>query len=255
MSLLGWNDSNNRAKASTTEGVRTISEVLREYVSSQNDCGSTVMMARQGDAVAGLYIGKEVLRQSAIELLSDFILSMTERQNISGLAAQACPDDTPSSWIAGIYADYHGNISAMQEALRMWAEGKCLNRTDRMHQSKEIDIKLVRATGIPVRTGIHWGLGQSSKPVIVKATKRGLVRRDECRPIQVTTNDGCSSLAQRCGITQADFESYNPISDLCDMVKGVRPQQWVCCSKGDLPDSRFPYLGCSTQSLSSFNFN
>lgn len=62
---------------------------------------------------------------------------------------------------------------------------------------------------------------------------------DTCQYIQAQAGDGCWSLAQRCGISQADLETYNPESDFCNTIQ---TNQYVCCSAGSLPDfSPKPY--------------
>lgn len=64
-------------------------------------------------------------------------------------------------------------------------------------------------------------------------SRPSLARRDECTTVQVESGDGCASLAEKCGISGDDFESYNTDSDLCSTLV---PYQYVCCSEGDLPD-------------------
>lgn len=54
-----------------------------------------------------------------------------------------------------------------------------------------------------------------------------------CTYIQVVANDGCWSLAERCGITQDLLTTYNSASSFCD---SLLPDQYVCCSEGSLPD-------------------
>ncbi|KAF8129376.1 glycoside hydrolase superfamily [Mycena galopus ATCC 62051] len=53
-----------------------------------------------------------------------------------------------------------------------------------------------------------------------------------CSTITVMSGDGCASLAARCGISAADFTSFNPSPTLCStLVPGLK----VCCSAGGLP--------------------
>ncbi|KAJ7890736.1 class V chitinase-like protein, partial [Mycena leptocephala] len=53
-----------------------------------------------------------------------------------------------------------------------------------------------------------------------------------CSTITVMSGDGCASLAARCGISAADFTSFNPSPTLCSTLV---PGQKVCCSAGGLP--------------------
>jgi len=54
-----------------------------------------------------------------------------------------------------------------------------------------------------------------------------------CSTVAVVSGDSCFSLAGKCGISPADFTTYNPSSTLCSTLQ---PGQIVCCSAGILPD-------------------
>lgn len=56
-----------------------------------------------------------------------------------------------------------------------------------------------------------------------------------CKTTKVVEGDGCGSLADKCGLSPADFTEVNPGKDLCAKLV---PGQHVCCSRGDLPDLR-----------------
>ncbi|KAI1131004.1 glycoside hydrolase family 18 protein [Nemania abortiva] len=62
-----------------------------------------------------------------------------------------------------------------------------------------------------------------------------LARRADCKTETVVSGDGCATLAQRCGISGADFTNYNPDQNLCSTLQ---VGQRVCCSSGTLPDIR-----------------
>ncbi|KAL5363079.1 hypothetical protein BJX96DRAFT_186568 [Aspergillus floccosus] len=65
------------------------------------------------------------------------------------------------------------------------------------------------------------------------------------------SGDGCWSLAQKCGITQATLQSYNR-ADLCSSSSPVQPGDPVCCSAGTLPDfspSPNPDGSCATYTI------
>ncbi|KAK3295828.1 glycoside hydrolase superfamily [Chaetomium fimeti] len=57
----------------------------------------------------------------------------------------------------------------------------------------------------------------------------------ECSTITVQQGDLCGSLASRCGISTADFYTYNPGSTFCNTLQAG---QLVCCSEGSLPNLR-----------------
>ncbi|KAF1993329.1 glycoside hydrolase family 18 protein [Amniculicola lignicola CBS 123094] len=222
VNLLRWNADQESAKGAGVNAVLSAAEALKVYLSGQDDCSLTIMMARHGDATVGLYVGTEVLTSSATTVVEQFISALQKGGDVSRFAAQSCSSDkTPSTWTIGMYADFRGNISATQEALRTWAGGKCFLDSDSKDIGDKIDISFVLATGAPNR---------SNSPEV---SKRELVARAECTAIQVGDGDGCWSLAQRCGTTQTVFEGYNKATNFCTSLK---PKQWVCCSKGDLPN-------------------
>ncbi|KAH8811545.1 glycoside hydrolase family 18 protein [Xylogone sp. PMI_703] len=67
-----------------------------------------------------------------------------------------------------------------------------------------------------------------------------------CSTVQVVSGGSCASLAARCGISPANFTSYNPSSTLCSTLT---PGEHVCCSSGSLPDyTPTPYANgtCAT---------
>ncbi|PYI03570.1 glycoside hydrolase [Aspergillus sclerotiicarbonarius CBS 121057] len=72
-----------------------------------------------------------------------------------------------------------------------------------------------------------------------------------CSYTQAVSGDGCWSLAERCDITEAELETYNPASDFCNTIQ---VGQYVCCSAGTLPDfSPKPYSNgtCYTYTVGS----
>ncbi|PVI04199.1 glycoside hydrolase family 18 protein [Periconia macrospinosa] len=118
-----------------------------------------------------------------------------------------------------------------------------------------IQLNLVAASSVPLRTGLYKGFDQISEPVEPlqhdsNSTKRSIhvVSRDDCTAIQAVSNDGCYSLSQRCAISLKDFESYNPANGFCD---NIQPKQWVCCSKGTLPDTAS--LGITMDKINDYN--
>ncbi|SPO03127.1 uncharacterized protein DNG_05809 [Cephalotrichum gorgonifer] len=53
-----------------------------------------------------------------------------------------------------------------------------------------------------------------------------------CEFIQINPSEGCDKLADRCGISPAEFERVNPKDSLCTTL---RIGQRVCCTEGELP--------------------
>ena len=60
----------------------------------------------------------------------------------------------------------------------------------------------------------------------------GVVAGD-CTYIEVQSGDSCKTLVEKCKISPAEFNAYNPANDLCATLT---PGQAVCCSAGTVPD-------------------
>lgn len=75
----------------------------------------------------------------------------------------------------------------------------------------------------------------SSSSVVTASLNRPnlIFPRDDCTTITVISDDNCDSLATRCGISRADFTTYNPDATL---FSTLAIGQRVCCSAGTLPD-------------------
>lgn len=72
-----------------------------------------------------------------------------------------------------------------------------------------------------------------------------------CSYIQAQAGDGCWSLAQRCGISEANLTTYNSAPNFCSDIK---VGQYICCSAGSLPDfAPKPYANgtCYTYAVKS----
>ncbi|KAI8160931.1 putative glycosyl hydrolase, family 18 [Colletotrichum sp. SAR 10_70] len=56
-----------------------------------------------------------------------------------------------------------------------------------------------------------------------------------CQTKRVESQDTCTALASKCGISPADFMKFNSKTGLC---ASLQPGQHVCCGRGNLPDLR-----------------
>lgn len=75
-----------------------------------------------------------------------------------------------------------------------------------------------------------------------------------CSTITVVSGDSCASLANRCGISSAQFYDYNPQPNLCATLA---VGQLVCCTAGSLPDNTpSPYANgtCYTYRVQSGDY-
>ena len=126
-------------------------------------------------------------------------------------------------------------MGKVQTALKTWSSGKCVDISN--SRSEDIEWTILTADSqTPAQNSTTSRVKRAAiNPNNEFHSLLSLDKRADCRDIQVVKDDGCASLAARCGIRGADFMKYNPKTDLCSTLK---EKQWVCCSEGTLPDHR-----------------
>jgi hypothetical protein len=202
--------------------ISAVATELARYFRESAGCGSSIMFAYAGDAVIGALAGADLVKSSTANLF-DTAKTQLDSSLPGQLALQACPSTTDHGAINspfGLFADLRGNISAVQTALRIWANGDCLDMADFSSSGHK---------------NINANISVLTSP-FESSTGAKLDARADCRVIQVVSGDGCASLATKCGISGNDFTMYNSYnSNLCSTLK---LKQYVCCSSGSLPDMR-----------------
>ncbi|KAI1775411.1 hypothetical protein F4818DRAFT_416512 [Hypoxylon cercidicola] len=190
---------------------------LKSYVeNAQGDL--TALFASRLNVMVGFYVGPGIDFGSLAAVMDAFAHatgpSQTRRaiQQWCGGAVNGSADRQSF----GLIMDMEGNISAIQSALASWAAGKCL-------QGDQGDNSWWPAGSPTVST-------TSNSSLHTRALVSG---RDTCRYVQAQSGDGCWALAQECGITQQELESYNGGANFCN---NINIGQYVCCSSGSLPD-------------------
>ncbi|KAH7400548.1 chitinase [Phaeosphaeria sp. MPI-PUGE-AT-0046c] len=205
---------------------------LKGYISKTGNCHHVTMFAKVGSAVVGAFIGYAVDREG-VNLVVDRLISRVQSSadgQTNRFTVQNYKETHPSSLGFGVVADLHNNITATQEALSSWIQGKSPSGADATLGWSDFDIK-------------YW-LFKSSNSSSTNATTMHssnatssltLHRRATCSYQEVFYLDDCPVLAERCGISLTQFYGFNPGSRFCNDLK---PKQFVCCSSGDVPDFR-----------------
>ncbi|KAJ4246526.1 hypothetical protein NW762_013466 [Fusarium torreyae] len=200
--------------------VATAAGLLADYLDNGATCGTTILFAKSGSSIAGLYVGAEVQKSSA---------SSTLRQSKARLqkgvqAFQVCDANDKRAETLGLFAaDAVTDLESVQAAVRTWSNGKCVNIANAAKESINLGVlttTTVKARSIELRSRFT-GVDNLLAP------------RADCRAIQVNSGDSCASLAKRCKVTTANFNKYNTKKNFCSTLA---PKQWVCCSAGTLPD-------------------
>ncbi|KAJ6781351.1 hypothetical protein PWT90_02762 [Aphanocladium album] len=216
-------------------GISGLAKEMREYVAKGHAPSNetTMLFGKIGGVTAGLYVGRALDKQhvasTALTALRDEIHSFDGSRG--DLAMQLCNKDSDADHILGFMAVSNGTFEAAQSAFKVWYDGKCLefptshNLTGKAQFTSVLlsDVKGTNSTGF-----------NGTSPANAKRWA-DLAARGLCRSIQVEQNDSCGKLAEKCGISGADFTKYNSAEGFC---ANLRPKQHVCCSTGDMPDFR-----------------
>ncbi|KAJ4248494.1 hypothetical protein NW762_012832 [Fusarium torreyae] len=173
------------------------------------------MFARSGQATIGLYIGQSLQNQvtgsSPLKLFEDSFANL----NVTSptLAMQLCGPDSGSAHRA------NGTCLSFPQSTNMTGQVAYNTPLEGL-----ADVK--NSTKLPEVVATNQGHGKRHQHLHVRA---------ECKTTRVESGDSCAKLASRCGISASDFTKYNPGSKFCSELV---PKQYVCCSKGELPDLR-----------------
>ncbi|KUM66694.1 hypothetical protein ACN42_g386 [Penicillium freii] len=191
---------------------------LASYMTNAASCGSTILLAKVGDAVAALYAGADVYQSSVGSFLEQFV----ENFEKGSQTLQVCNSESMQDETIGIHIiESLDQLEVSHEVLQAWSRGNCLS----IDAQNSVQAKMA-TLGVP---------RNDKRSSISSYFENALTPRGDCRTIIVGNGDSCGALASRCGISANDFNKYNSASNLCSTLKR---KQRVCCSAGSLPDIR-----------------
>ena len=141
---------------------------------------------------------------------------------------QLCEEGYDSTHVIGAMTTSNGTFAPIQSAIEAWANATCLSfsGSTKFAGSAEFTTPL-----------LHGNHPTTNSTLLAHNLVQQRVARaeGECTTVQVDAGNSCADLAVKCGISGADFTTYNPGADFCSTLK---PKQHVCCSRGNLPDLR-----------------
>lgn len=189
------------------------------FMDSGAQCGATILFAKSGFAVVGLYSGSQVSKDGAKGFLDSF------GQSPENTAVQICSLLANAAMTIGAYAAALDDLPTVLGAVQAWTNSLCLNGTT-ASKTRKMTVLVPKTEGTTPTTNSTLGTHSLSKSQLLGA-------RADCRAIEVVSGDSCASLVSRCSISEADFKKYNPAPNLCSKLQA---KQHVCCSPGTLPD-------------------
>ncbi|CAK7233697.1 hypothetical protein SCUCBS95973_008685 [Sporothrix curviconia] len=202
-----------------------------------------VLFAQNTQGTVGLYVGKDVQSISyVVDALQGLEATLTANNDTTGtVAMELCGTNYDADHVIGFIATSNTSFAPVQQVLQSWYNATCLdfNSTQTFTSPVGYTAPLTVSSGGLNSTASNSTLGARNAHLHAheKRTRfharQALAPRADCTTIQVVSGDSCATLASKCGISAADFTTYNPSSTLCStLVAG----EHVCCSAGTLPD-------------------
>jgi hypothetical protein len=205
-----------------------------------------ILFAQFGPVSIGTYLGKGLQNKdtSSFTLPAFANYSKSIGKSAGTVAMQFCQPEIDSDHVFGIMATSNYSFTPIQAALQSWSNATCLNFANATNTTGPAFLTTPLYLDLP-QNGILNSTVSGTNSTINTFRKRSLPRRiegnerlqrrDDCTTIVVAAGDGCSSLAQKCGCSQTQFEHYNPAGASCGPTS-FQPGQHVCCTPGTLPD-------------------
>ena len=204
---------------------------LKKFFEKGFECSSSpFMFSYTKGIIAGVYSGPYFGRATVSNVIKEVSSNLGSAAGASNLVAQICNKGRTSDHIFGVAISTSQNITNVQNAVKSWAEAKCVGDLD--YSSEIKDVKTFES---PLGLVLNGTLTNGTSTGNTTQQARDLHARADCRIIRVVSGDSCGSLASKCGISSADFTKYNTKTNLCSTLAVGQP---VCCSSGTLPDIR-----------------
>jgi hypothetical protein len=247
--LLTWRDG---PAVATVDQVSTAAAQLKLNLEVDPTCDNSIVFAKTGNAVVGLYVGSEIRKTTAAPIVQGYIDLLKNLGSATQFSAQICgpKGKRSAAHVFGIMADLQGNITNVHSALGTWANGDCLTgaETSDLESWKGQEFSIIPAIAFTMGPDVKvdtnrnstMGISNSSSPAnsnsdASKQVLDTLERRGDCRAVTVDPGEGCWQVAtEKCGISTQDFYNYNGggSSAFCDLIKAG---QKMCCSPGTVP--------------------
>ncbi|KAM0510822.1 hypothetical protein ACHAPE_010505 [Trichoderma viride] len=251
----GNNTSSGNNKASIDDILAAGHQVQNYLGTKTPSCTENVItFGYSRSAVVGLFAGAEVYQHGVhTDILSRLLQDLEKKKPIPDTQiVQLCPDHgRGADYAVGIIVAPVDGLNLVREVVRAWADGRCVSANLESYMTVSLrvpsQVQVSNSTDSSSSSSSSPSSGSSEK--VHTWAKPRLAARATCKTTTVHSNDGCSAVAQRCGISQADLQKYNTAKDFCTTLV---VDQVVCCSAGTLPDPIPPANSdgtCKTKSV------
>ncbi|KAH6680106.1 killer toxin subunits alpha/beta [Plectosphaerella plurivora] len=256
---VSW--SGDKATSGTASDVANALLQLQKNLVEDPTCGATTLLARSGNVVVGIWVGRQIRKTSAaaafVNRFAESVAARATSLPIKG-TAQLCGTEKPSSQDFGIFYDTTGKVSDAFSAMQGWSEGDCISAFEQLELWKGIAIDIIPASALSMgadkaipeakgsRNNQTAPAASRSRSTILSVTSVSaeptssvapgkLDSRAVCKTVKVEAADSCYTIAtQKCGIKLLDLYKFNGgSSELCNNLEAGSE---VCCSSGAQPE-------------------
>ncbi|KAJ6035923.1 hypothetical protein N7540_000202 [Penicillium herquei] len=236
--------------------VDALEQLQTFFTVSEPGCNDAIQIAYSGKAAVGVFVGSSLNSQGVISSVLDKFTTQIETDGTIAeeTLLQAC-EGSASRYSLGVFVSTQGDLVSVQQAIQSWSHGSCVSSMEESTEDWQTLSFLVPSSN--QNSSSHSNSTYSAGNATLPGEKRSVSHphhgyshsylhygravntqlqsrddSDECTTIQAISGDETTSLASECGITLAEFESYNSGTNLSDIQAG----QHLCCTSGTLPD-------------------
>ena len=211
-------------------------QVANRLASEKPSCTkNAIELAYFQSAAIALYAGAEVHQHGLSSNVLHRVLEYAQDNTLSKpVVVQLCaPDGRGADYSIGVVAAGAKNLPFIHQTVKTWANGGCVPHPEAGENFMTVTLRVPTTAGVTEETS--QAFNNMTTPAYLGARSQLEVAAD-CKTTTVQSNDGCWSVAKRCGISQSDLEKYNRVN-LCEtLILGER----VCCTSGTLPSTLPP---------------
>ncbi|KAL1954115.1 hypothetical protein VTO42DRAFT_1739 [Malbranchea cinnamomea] len=238
---LGWNGSRSNKRGPRGQALGATRALQSHLLHGIDACESTstAIFAHYGKTVVGMYAGARFQNQGiAGTLLNQFVEHIRKEGMPTSLTMQLCGGkDRTADFVFGIMADTTPGIRGLtnvQRAVAAWSNATCVDNFDETVSIGNVTLAVTpRPSAKPTTQNTPDSVSRKREEQSESSAVL-LDPRAECRTTEVLPGEGCWAVAERCGISQSDLETYNGGGDFCSTLQAY---QLVCCSSGTLPSN------------------
>ncbi|CAN9372976.1 unnamed protein product [Alternaria alternata] len=225
---------------------------LKSYITKTGDCRHITMFAKVGSATVGAFVGHAVDREAfspVVERLISAIQSSGSGET-NRFTVQNYKETHSSSLGFGIVADLQNNITAAQEAVSSWSQGRNPSGADTTSGWSDFDIKywlVKKRCGISLTKFYKFNPGEDFcnklKPKQFVCCSAGDLpdfrpkknADGSCFSYDIKDGDGCWALADANYLTTKGIEDLNKNTWGFAGCDNLQPGQKICLSDGEPP--------------------